>query len=69
MKTRTKRRALQVIVQNGEPSAVILGIEEYRALLEKIEDAEDLKTLDQMRKRPLKFKKLEDFLTEYSPVV
>jgi hypothetical protein len=39
-----------------------LGIEEYRELLERVEDAEDLKTLRAMRKRPLKFRKLEDFL-------
>jgi mRNA interferase RelE/StbE len=31
-------------------------------LLEQVEDAQDLKTLKAMRKRPLKFRKLDDFL-------
>jgi hypothetical protein len=33
-----------------------------RKPLERLEDIEDLKTLKAMRKRPLKFRKLEDFL-------
>ncbi len=33
--------------------------------LERLEDAEDLKALAEMRKRPLSFKRLEDFLKEY----
>ena len=32
--------------------------------LERLEDAEDLKTLKEMRSKPLKFRKLEDFLKE-----
>jgi hypothetical protein len=39
-----------------------LSIEEYGKLLERVEDAEDLKMLRTMRKRPLRFRKLEDFL-------
>lgn len=39
-----------------------MGIEEYRELLERVEDAEDLKVPKAMRKRPLKFRKFEDFL-------
>jgi hypothetical protein len=31
-----------------------------------LEDKHDLKMLEEMRKRPLKFRKLEDFLKEYS---
>jgi len=54
------------VVQNGKPSAVILDIGEYRKLLERAEDAEDLRVLERMRRRPLKFRKLEDFLAEES---
>ena len=50
------------MTRGGKPTAVILGIEEYRELFERVEDAEDLKALKAMRKRPLKFRKLEDFL-------
>lgn len=32
-----------VIVRDGKPVAVILDIEEYREILERLEDAEDLR--------------------------
>jgi len=48
---------------------VILDIEAYQEMLERLEDVEDLKMLAEMRKKPLKFKKLEDFLGEYQPGV
>ncbi len=69
MKARAKRKPLQIVVEDGEPSAVILGIQEYQRLLERLEDAEDLKLLEKMRKKPLKFRRLEEFLAEYSPRV
>ena len=57
-----KKKDPEIVMRGGKPTAVILGIEEYRELLERVEDAEDLKALKAMRKRPLKFRKLEDFL-------
>ena len=66
---RGSKKPLQIIVKDGEPSAVILDIEEYRALLERLEDADDMRLLEQMRRRPLKFRKLDEFLAEYSPRV
>lgn len=69
MKSSVRRKPFQVVVKNGEPSAVILGIEEYRELLERLEDVDDLKVLPEMRRKPLKFRKLEEFLREYSPRV
>ena len=67
MKSKARKKPLQIVTENGEPSAVILDIEEYKEMLERLEDAEDLKTLEDMRKKPLKFKKLEEFLEEYTP--
>jgi PHD/YefM family antitoxin component YafN of YafNO toxin-antitoxin module len=64
VKPRRKRKAPEIIMQGGKPTAVILSIEEYRDLLERLEDAEDLKMLKTMRKKPLKFRRLEDFLKE-----
>jgi PHD/YefM family antitoxin component YafN of YafNO toxin-antitoxin module len=55
-------------MRRGKPTAVILSIEEYRKLLERVEDAEDRKTLKAMRKRPLKFRKLDDFLKDSAGV-
>ncbi len=69
MKGRVKRNAPEIILKDGKPSAVILDIEEYREILERLEDFEDLKMLKEMREKPLKFKKLEDFLKEYQPGV
>ena len=64
MKARRKRRDPEVVLRGGKPTAVILSIEDYRDLLERLEDAEDLKMLTAMRKRPLKLRSFEDFLME-----
>ena len=64
-----KRDVPEIVIRQGKPSAVILDIDQYQQMLEKIEDIEDLEMLKRMRKKPLKFKKLEDFLKEYSPDV
>ena len=64
---KAKRKTPEYVVQNGNPTAVIVPIEEYRDMLERLEDAEDLKTLRAMRKSPLKLRRLEDFLMERSP--
>ena len=64
MKARRKRKDPEIVMRGGKPAAVILDIEEYRALLERVEDVEDLKMLREMRKRPVKFRKLEEFLRD-----
>ena len=38
-------------------------------MLERLEDLEDLNMLKEMRKKPLEFRNLEDFLKEYHPSV
>ena len=68
MKAKRKRQDPEIVMRGGKPTAVILGIEEYRKLLERLEDAEDLKALKAMRKKPLKFRKLEDFLKDSAGV-
>jgi PHD/YefM family antitoxin component YafN of YafNO toxin-antitoxin module len=62
-----KQSALAIVLRDGKPAAVILDIEHYRELLERAEDAEDLRTLKAMRRRPLKFRRLDDFLKSYAP--
>jgi len=64
---KAKRKDPEIVLRKGKPAAVILDIEEYREMLERLEDAEDLKALAEMRKRPLNFTRPEDFLKEYSP--
>lgn len=53
-----------IILKDGEPTAVILDINEYRELIERLEDVEDMEILEEMRKKALSFRKLEDFLVE-----
>ncbi len=65
MKGKAKKKGPEIILREGRPSAVILDIEDYRELLERLEDLEDLAVLQEMRKKTLKFRKLDDFLKEY----
>ena len=69
MKGKAKRKTPEIVLREGKPSAMILDIDDYREMLERLEDVEDLNMLKTMRKRPLKFRKLEDFLKEYQPSV
>lgn len=62
-----KRKPPEIVLRDGKPAAVILDIEHYRELLERAEDAEDLQTLKAMRRRPIKFRRLDDFLKSYRP--
>ncbi|MBI2372015.1 MAG: type II toxin-antitoxin system Phd/YefM family antitoxin [Deltaproteobacteria bacterium] len=64
-----KRKNPEIVLRDGKPAAVILDIAEYREMLERLEDVEDLKALERMRKKPLKFRRLGDFLKEYRPGV
>lgn len=69
MKAKAKRRTPEIVLREGKPAAVILDIDEYQEMLERLEDADDLKMLEEMRRKPLKFRRLEDFLKEYNPGV
>jgi PHD/YefM family antitoxin component YafN of YafNO toxin-antitoxin module len=69
MGVKAKRKEPEIIFRGGKPTAVILDIDEYQEMLEPLEDIEDLEMLTQLRQKPLKFKKIEDFLEEYKPGV
>ncbi|MDI6824370.1 MAG: type II toxin-antitoxin system Phd/YefM family antitoxin [Bacillota bacterium] len=58
------RRVPRLVVENGKATAVILDIDVYREMLERLEDLEDLRMLEDIRKRPLDLQSLEDFLAE-----
>ncbi len=62
MVTGNRAREPDLVIRNGKPAAVILGIDEYEELLERAADVTDLKTLRAMRKKPLGFTKLSQFL-------
>lgn len=65
---RATRRKPQIVLRNGKPSAVILGIRQYEEILERLEDAEDLRWLRQVRRKPLQFRKLEEVIAEIERV-
>ncbi len=65
MRSKARRKIPEIVLREGKPSAVILDIDDYREMLERLEDIEDLNMLTEMRKRPLKFRKLDDFLKEH----
>lgn len=69
MGIKAKRKEPEIILRGGKPAAIILDIDDYQEMLERLEDAEDLKMLTEMRRKPLKFKKLSDFLEDYKPGV
>lgn len=61
------RRKPEIVVRDGAPAAVIIDIDEYRELLERVEDLEDLCALDKLRQRPLQFTTLEEFMRKQRP--
>ena len=64
-----RQRKPQFVVEDGEPTAVILDIAEYEQMLERLEEADDLAALQEMRKKPLSFRPLSELLDEYNPSV
>jgi prevent-host-death family protein len=69
MKRKSKKKHPEIVFKEGKPAAVILDIEEYQEMLKRLEDLEDPKMLQQIRKQSVSFKKLDAFLEEYSPSV
>ena len=66
---KVKRKNPEIILRDGKPAAVIIDINEYQEILERLKDMEDIRVLKEMRRKPLKFRKLEDFLNEYIPSI
>ena len=66
---KTERRAPEIVLRDGRPAAVILDIDEYQEMLERLEEMSDLQVLREMRQKPLRFRKLGEFLAEYDPSV
>ncbi len=65
METKAIRKTPSVIYKDGKPTAVILDLEDYEELLEKIEDWEDLQAIEEIRKRkPPEYIPLEDYLKD-----
>ena len=69
MGTKSKKYIIkepEVIYRKNKPVSVILDIDEYNDLLERLEDIEDLKFIEKIKTEKLTFKKLDDFLKDYN---
>ena len=68
MLTKNNKRSAkspEVIYRNDKPVSVIIDLEEYKKMLERLEDIEDLRYINKIKNKHLKFRKLDDFLAEY----
>jgi PHD/YefM family antitoxin component YafN of YafNO toxin-antitoxin module len=59
-----KSKEPRVIMEGGEPTAVILDIEEYRELLARLKDHEDLRRLEEIRREGTRYRPLEEYLRD-----
>ncbi len=64
MRSKIRSRKAEIILKNGKPSAVILDIKDYEEMLKRLDDLEDLRMLEDMRKKPFRLRTLEEFLKE-----
>jgi prevent-host-death family protein len=62
---RTTNREPEIVTRNGKPVSVILPIKEYKELLERAEDAEDVAWLNRARSKKLRYRPLEDYLADH----
>jgi PHD/YefM family antitoxin component YafN of YafNO toxin-antitoxin module len=54
----------EIVSRKGKPVSVILPIKDYEALLERLEDAEDVAWLKKARKKPLSYRPLDEVLAD-----
>lgn len=56
----------EIVTENGKPVSVILPIKDYREIMERLEDADDVAWLKRARRKPLHYRPLEDVLNARS---
>lgn len=54
----------EVVTRGGKPVSVILPIADYEELLERLEDAEDIAYLREVRKDKTEFRPFSEYLKE-----
>ena len=60
------RKTPEVVYRNNKPVSVILDIAVYNKMLERLEDVKDIKFIENLKRKQLKFRKLDDFLADYN---
>jgi PHD/YefM family antitoxin component YafN of YafNO toxin-antitoxin module len=64
---KTSFREPELIVRNGRPVSVVLPLKDYEELLERLEDTEDAAWLRRLRRKPVKYRPLEEYLAACTP--
>jgi hypothetical protein len=54
----------EIVIRKGKPVSVIIPIKDYKELLERVEDAEDVAWLKRARSKLLHYRPLEEYLVE-----
>ena len=54
----------EIVTREGKPVSVIIPIKDYEELLERVEDTDDVAWLKRVRRKPLHYRPLEDYLAE-----
>ncbi len=54
----------KIIIKNGKPHEVVLSIRQYKALLEKLEDAMDVAEVERIKKKGTSFRNLRDYMKD-----
>lgn len=54
----------EIVSRRGKPVSVIIPLKDYKELLERLEDAQDVQWLKRARRKPLHYRPLEDYLAE-----
>jgi len=57
-------REPEIVTRNGKPVSVIIPIEDYKELLERAEDTEDMAWLKRARKKKRHYRPLEEYLSK-----
>ena len=52
----------QIVTRHGKPVSVILPIAEYRELIARAEDLDDVAWLKRARQKPLAYRPLDEYL-------
>jgi PHD/YefM family antitoxin component YafN of YafNO toxin-antitoxin module len=67
---RASRRSLgepEIVYRKGRPTAVLLDIRDYEALLERLEDLHDLEILRQRRQEAPVYRDFDEYLADRDP--
>ena len=54
----------EIVLRKGKPVSVILPIDVYQEMLERLEDADDLAYLKKARAQPMEYRPLDEYLAE-----